>query len=413
MARISFDGSPRNESDPYGTTLDLGNGITQTMAPGYAPSDTRSPNVYTDQPALNPVSGTPYTGLAPIGQPVTTPTPQNLHYDNSLTTKSSDPFGGGRTMDDNTIAGYVSQWAAMSGADPSLKNDPNYWIRRIKETGGLGSDNLQYWQNAGVGSTAFFNNPNRESSGSSVLSGTPPPSGPTAAPGPNPGGYDDPSSMLFLNEVMNRLNQLKQPQDTTLLDKLRAMALARVDSLNGAPYTAGEENALVTQMRDPLTLARDTAKKQKADDLARRGIGPSSGLYASEMGKIDQAYERGMAQGTNQLAVNAVTEKQRRADEQLSILMNLLGTTNTQQDRANQQAREVLQTAEVFPNFDEKRLQDLLGASNDGASNPGSLLSSIMQLGNLNLNAQNTANANSQASASTWGQILGYLLNNL
>lgn len=400
MARISFDGSPRNESDPYGTTLDLGNGITQTMAPGYTINDLTNPTV--KQPAM-PTMAMPSDTRAPNSRVDTNPTPQ--------TDTRTPTYGGGG--DDSMLS------LLQSGMDPQAA------INLFNQTNkrGYGNEAVYYNDNRGItiglptgyyaltpnGWTWTVRGP--EGPAAPVTQGTG--GGLSGTPGPNPGGYDDPSSMLFLNEVMNRLNQLKQPQDTTVLDKLRQMALDRVDSLNGAPYTAGEENALVTQMRDPLTLARDTAKKQKAEDLARRGIGPSSGLYASEMGKIDQAYERGMAQGTNQLAVNAVTEKQRRADEQLSILMNLLGTTNTQQDRTDQRAREVLQTAEVFPNFDEKRLQDLLGASNDGASNPGSLLSSIMQLGNLNLNAQNTANANSQASASTWGQILGYLLNNL
>lgn len=66
---------------------------------------------------------------------------------------------------DSGILAQIAQWAGMPGADPSLKNNPNYWLDAIKSRGGLNAGNLQYWQDASVGPTAFFNNPNRESSG--------------------------------------------------------------------------------------------------------------------------------------------------------------------------------------------------------------------------------------------------------
>lgn len=77
------------------------------------------------------------------------------------------PTTGG-AMDDAAILAQIAQWAGMPGADPSLKNDPNYWLGRIKETGGLRADNLQYWQDASVGPKAFFNNPNREGGGNNA-----------------------------------------------------------------------------------------------------------------------------------------------------------------------------------------------------------------------------------------------------
>ncbi len=64
----------------------------------------------------------------------------------------------------------IAEWAAMPGADPSLASDPGYWERRINETGGLNDSNRQYWQNASVGPTAFFNNPNREGGSASAPS---------------------------------------------------------------------------------------------------------------------------------------------------------------------------------------------------------------------------------------------------
>ncbi len=69
-------------------------------------------------------------------------------------------------MDDAAILAQIQKWGAMPGADPSLANDPQYWLTQIKAKGGLNPSNLQYWQDASVGPTAFFNNPNREGGGS-------------------------------------------------------------------------------------------------------------------------------------------------------------------------------------------------------------------------------------------------------
>lgn len=51
-----------------------------------------------------------------------------------------------RSSDPSYIKGYLSQWAKMPGSDPSLTKDPDYWVRQISGTGGLGSDNVDYWQ---------------------------------------------------------------------------------------------------------------------------------------------------------------------------------------------------------------------------------------------------------------------------
>lgn len=71
---------------------------------------------------------------------------------------------GGRN-DEAAIRAQIAKWASMPGADPSLGNDPDYWVKAITSRGGLGSDNMQYWQDASVGPTAFFRNPTRESGG--------------------------------------------------------------------------------------------------------------------------------------------------------------------------------------------------------------------------------------------------------
>jgi hypothetical protein len=225
-------------------------------------------------------------------------------------------------------------------------------------------------------------------------------------------GYTDPNSQFFLNEVMNRINQLRPPVEDPFENFLKLMALQRVQGLDGDPFTAGEDAALTAKYRDPLTQARDQAKKQKALELARRGFDPNSPLYQGEMTKIDQAYQGGIAQGANDLGVRAVDEKNRRGQEQLSILANLLQVNRTGADRQNDRYDQIVQLAKVFPDFDAQRLDQLLRASDSG-TNPASAMSALTSLGGLNLSAQRDANANSQDSAAAWGQILGYIMGQL
>src|SRR6516164_7961058 len=78
------------------------------------------------------------------------------------------PVGGGQnSAPTDPLRAQIAQWAAMPGADPSLANDPNYWVNAINSRGGLTDANRQYWQNASVGPSAFFNNPDREGGGGS------------------------------------------------------------------------------------------------------------------------------------------------------------------------------------------------------------------------------------------------------
>lgn len=231
------------------------------------------------------------------------------------------------------------------------------------------------------------------------------PRGPETNGGANPGGYDDPSSVLFLNQLMQRLNQANQPQNTDIIKQLTQLAQARIQSLNAPPYSAADEAALITKYRDPLTQARDAAKQQKALDLSRRGITPDSGVFQQEMAKIDQAYVGGIAQGANQMGVNAVAQKNANADEQLQILNALLGATNTQTDRTNAQADQALALAKMFPDFDAQRLNQLLVASGEQPS-ASSLISGLTGLGNLNLNSTAFQSSQDAANASAWAKII-------
>lgn len=303
--------------------------------------------------------------------------------------------------DDASILAQIAQWAGMPGADPSLRNDPNYWLGAIKGRGGLNAGNLQFWQDASVGPTAFFNNPNREQGNAGA-------SNPYAATGGNPGGYTDASSQLYLDQVLQRLQQVQQPQDNSIFELLKSLATQQATKLQQAPYTPADDAALITQYRQPLTQARDTAKQQAALDLSRRGITPTSGVYQDRMKAIDVAYEGGVAQGANQMGVNAVQLKNQNAMQALQILSSLSGANNTQIDRSNAMKDQAVNLAQMFPNFDAQRLNQLLQASGDSGSS--SALQSLMSLGNMNLNTIGMNNANDAANSAAWGKLIAGLL---
>lgn len=244
--------------------------------------------------------------------------------------------------------------------------------------------------------------------------GTPAPA-PTTTPGPDH-GYDDPNAKFYLDEIMKRYNELNNTQPDPWEDLLKLFAMSRVGDLGGAPYTAGEDAALVTKYRDPLVQARDAELQQNKERIASRGMMPTSGLLDSLNRGTNANYQAGIAKGSNDLGVRAVDEKQRRADEQLTILNSIMGVNRQGVDRQNANRDQMLQLAKMFPDFDATRLNQLLSASGTSADTSGPL-NSLMSMGNQNLDAvklqqllQQTANGNSQASSAAWGQILGYLL---
>lgn len=235
-------------------------------------------------------------------------------------------------------------------------------------------------------------------------------------------GYGDPNADLFANEVLSRLQSLHTPQTDPFRDMLQKAGLDRVDSLNGAPYTAGEDAALRAQYMDPLAQARDAEMTRRKEELGQRGYLPSSGLFQQQMNDISQGYQSAVGKSSNDLAVRAIDEKQRRSQEQLQILSNLLGVSTDAQAATDARGREAVTTANLLPAMDERRLGQMLSASNT-SQDQGSLMSTLTSL--MQMNQQNSQfNANQQQqnamwnqqqgqqNSQAWGQYLGYLMQN-
>lgn len=323
-------------------------------------------------------SGTPWAN----GASAPSSAPPGYHWDSTYAmfmpnaTSSTTNTGGipatGRTSDQNAILAQIAQWASMPGADPSLASDPMYWYGAITSKGGLGQDNLKYWQDASVGPSAFFNNPNREGSsggstggtnpGASATSGNfgsllsqlqsmfgAPNSTPSSAVAPNGAGMD----------LTAGLNQVGQ----TPFDKQMDASLSDLLTHGGAsPYGRTIEATLsdlisrggvTPNMTAQLTQARDAnagaMAGQTADaraELAARGLGSPHGAgqgpETTAIGRISQSLAPGYASAVtdinnhaidvaNSSVMSALTMATGMSEADATSILNTVGTGTARQ----------------------------------------------------------------------------------
>lgn len=218
------------------------------------------------------------------------------------------------------------------------------------------------------------------------------------------------STELYVNEILSRLKALRQPINDPMTIALQRAALERVQGLQGAPYTAGEDAALIARYREPVTQARDVEYQRNREEASRRGFMASSGLLDVLDQATNRAYQGAVAQGANDLGVQAVAEKQRRGQEALAILASLVQNETAQRNEMEQRSQELVRTASLLPGMDERRLQLLLDASNAGTASTNSALSNLLQLGRLNQSSNQTNNANAQNNSATFGAYLARIL---
>jgi hypothetical protein len=367
-----FAPAPAPAQDPF-AAFSGGGGAPQPWDPYYSAYGAEHPGANT---------------AAPIGT--------QLSYTNAPMAAAASG-GGGRTAES-----IVDDWFANQNIRGH--QDKNVWINYLKNAnGGLTDQNINYFLER------FREDPNNNPHTGEVFGGG---TRGQQIPPTSAFGYDDPSSMLYLTQALQRLSSLNQQQQQVdpFQQLLQLFGLNRVNDLSGAPYTAGEDAALRTRYLEPLTQARDAALRQNKERVGARGMLPSSGLLDVLNRGTNADYQKAVGSAANDTAIQAINEKQRRAQEQLATLASLLNVSRSAQDRQNALGKEAVTTAELFPLFDERRLDQLLRASGEGATSPTSALSALTGLGNLNLNTQQLNDRNSANSAAAWGQILGYIL---
>lgn len=341
------------------------------------------------------------TAHAPV--PVYTPPPSGAFGGLTPTGKASD--SGGNLY---TTPGYVAP-PPSSNANMGIPNVPRPSVDAsvvYTDPSGNAYDPgalAKAWSDP-----AFRNDPLNARVGDILqqhsTSAAPPAPPPTSTKTP----YDG-SQSLLLNAALQRLSQLQQPIDRTAEDAYTKMALDRVAKLGGAPFTDTQNAALLTQHMEPLTQARDQAKRQAAEDLSRRGFTPTSGVFQDRMKAIDTAYERGVAGVTNSLNIQGIDATQKNAALQLQILDSLVSMGRVSRQEADQRSAEILQTAGVPFETDLKTLNSLTTASNSGPS-ADSIINSLMQLGGLNQRGNVIQTQQNAQDAAAMGQVVGYIL---
>lgn len=224
------------------------------------------------------------------------------------------------------------------------------------------------------------------------------------------GGGSSQGTDVYVNEILSRLQQLRQPVNDPFKDLLQLMALKRVDGLGGAPYTEGEDAALRAHYMEPLTHARDEQRQNARERAGARGFLPTSGLLDEMTGQVDDSYNRAVAGASNDLSVRAVDEKQRRSDQQLSILADMLGVNRNFRQEDDQRGQSLVNTAGLLKNLDFESLNALLQSSGDTGAGANNVLSEIARL--TQGNQQNGQQRDDQ-SAAMWGQIIASIIGGL
>lgn len=119
-------GGSQTSNNPYVAPSGFWGNIPQTPPPASSTNTGATVNLGTINPGITGPGGyTPPAGGT--GQPVVPPSGQF----------SKDP---------NYIRLIVKSWGQQPGVNPSIINDPDYWVQAITNSGGLGPTNLAYWQ---------------------------------------------------------------------------------------------------------------------------------------------------------------------------------------------------------------------------------------------------------------------------
>lgn len=206
--------------------------------------------------------------------------------------------GGGN----DALLAQIAQWASMPGADPSLASNPNYWVDAISSRGGLTDANRQYWQDAGVGPSAFFRNPNREGGGAQPAAAAAP-----AAPAQGGGG-----GSVGPNSGTNAYNE-----------QMRQILLQQIRGLS-APTTAEDPEVAPAIGAFNTQSQRDQATNR--DALAERFYAQGDNGSALNSGGFNTSVQQGLEKSAGDRANFTGSTILAVAQQKRSQLMQMLQT---------------------------------------------------------------------------------------
>lgn len=262
---------------------------------------------------------------------------------------------GGNFRDPSYAAQFVSYYANQPGANPSLRNDPNYWIGKIT-SGELGTD------------------PNYIVSKFMLPEGAPAGGGPSSAGGgyqvAAPGGsygatnpFDDPATKNYVDLLNSRIQALLTPRQDPSLDAFTKMIGDRsaalqtpyqnpeiqplldymkryFTQLQQPTYTDAQRATIATQAIDPLERQRQVELRNVAHTMAARGITPGSGPYLAAERDINAKYDQQRAQAQSGFAVNEINQGRQNQAQAAQVGAQIAQLLQSQfannENRANQ-----------------------------------------------------------------------------
>lgn len=213
---------------------------------------------------------------------------------------------GGRT-DPNYVNSVVAQWMATN--NPRGHQDAAYWTRRILETGGLGPDNMAYWQ--GRFTEAEGTHP-AEGGGGGAPAG-----GPGAPSVPSPGGTGASVPTSAYNQ------------------KLRDMMLAQLNGLTGS---IDENNPELSPAISAYNTQSQRDQQTERDQLAERAYARgdlNSGGFDTQItqGREAAAGKRANFSGSMVYQANVQRRQQLQAMMQTAVSAGLTDRAQAIQTR--------------------------------------------------------------------------------
>jgi hypothetical protein len=278
------------------------------------------------------IQAPPPTPAAPTPTPAasTPPTPELANQDLERVAGGKPDMtadASGRRSGRAYLLAMIGEMAKMPGANPSLARDPEYWLKRITETGGLGADNLAYWR------------------GMAMRPEGAPEGGGSGAPGTLPPGLSDGSLLTPWTKVFDpgaaatpppafSFGKYVMPTEVTEQNdpgfqsrlKLGQQALERSAAARGTLLTGGTAKALEMFGQDfasnEFSAVNDRAFQKYSSD---KGLALDE--YGSKYGLANDAYSR--ARDAYGLERENFQNNQDRPYDKLFRLSNLGAQTAT------------------------------------------------------------------------------------
>lgn len=211
--------------------------------------------------------------------------------------------------DDAAILAQIKQWSTMPGANPSLARDPQYWLRRIKETGGLRPDNTDYWKGLAMRPEGA-----PEGGGGAPNPNAPLPVTPYGGIGSTPSPYVNPTWEGGPAPTAPTLTKFTRPTQADLEASpgyqarilLADQGLERSAAARGSVLSGGFQQEMANYNQDYASneynnlFGQGLALNQNNNNVAQTQFGDAFQTYQANYGQFTDAAARGLnAYNTN------------------------------------------------------------------------------------------------------------------